>query len=168
MVWLKRMSQRVASDRRGLSMIGIAVAIVILTLVGAGGFLYFRYTQLKASQAQDTKIDVLPPGTTILLADFPVNISGPDSDYIYKVEIKGNIVYPDDTRRTDAVVKEIQQRKAQIEDLINELLARQRYSELTREGPAVYKQELLTRINSVLQNGEIRDLYITGIIVPMN
>ena len=97
-------------------------------------------------------------GKVIPLETFVVNLAGSKGRKVLKVnmelELKGN-----------EVVKEIDNRKAQIRDFIIIILSSKSYDEVsTKEGKDALRNEIKDNINSFLSKGKILNVYFTELI----
>lgn len=150
------------------SPMGMIVGITVLLLLCGGAYLGMRWyslTQPMRNAQAAGNVAKPPPGNTVPLEVFLVNLRDPE-DYIYKVDIKLNVLYPDDKKTEDQVVTELRERNAQIRDLINEILLRLSKSELDNDPDRIYRHEIKRKINQVLATGEINDVYIEDLIIP--
>jgi flagellar FliL protein len=97
-------------------------------------------------------------GKVIPLETFVVNLAGSKGRKVLKVnmelELKGT-----------EVVKEIDNRKAQIRDFIIIILSSKSYDEVsTKEGKDALRNEIKDNINSFLSKGKILNVYFTELI----
>lgn len=144
---------------------------MVILLAGAALLAYLQIgPRIGSSQGHEetTAETKTPPGTTVAPWDqsFLVNLADTDPVYVYKVDIKFNIRYPEEPDKESVVKEEIITRKAQISDIINDILMQQHYADIMSKGPDNYRYEILRRVNSVLTRGEIHDIYIEGLAIP--
>lgn len=147
----------------------------IILLAGVTMLAYLQYSQKHSEsteaghEAPHEDVTKTPPGTTVApkAEPFTVNLADADPAYVYRVDIKLNIRYPEDAQKEAAVAAEVELRKAQICDIINDILAQKHYAEIMSKGPDAYRFDVLRKVNSVLTRGEIHDIYaIDPIAIP--
>lgn len=97
-------------------------------------------------------------GKVIPLETFVVNLAGSKGRKVLKVNMELELKGVD-------VVKEIDNRKAQIRDFIIIILSSKSYDEVsTKEGKDALRNEIKDNINSFLSKGKILNVYFTELI----
>ena len=152
---------------------GLLIGLVVVNMLVVAFVGYMIWQGRKAEQAKPG-IDVVVEGETqtqteesaapdevgkvIPLETFVVNLAGSKGRKVLKVnmelELKGN-----------EVVKEIDNRKAQIRDFIIIILSSKSYDEVSsKEGKDALRNEIKDNINSFLSKGKILNVYFTELI----
>lgn len=134
----------------------IILAVLVLVL-GAGGYVGWSHF------AQSSKPSHTTPKITkeivYELDTFLVNLSDPGGRRYLKVNIKLRL----DNQK---VVKELNDRKDQLRDRILMLLSSKRFDDIaTLAGKMALKQEIMSRLNSILKEGRVEQVYFTEFLV---
>lgn len=150
----------------------IILAVVNMLVVGAVGFMLYKNrakedaqpkiehviqgeAQAQESEAHDAKNAI---GTVVPLETFIVNLAGSKGRKVAKVNMEIEVV-------GDKVLDEIENRKAQIRDIIIIILSSKTYEEVsTREGKENLRNEVKDTINSFLVQGKIAKVFFTEFI----
>ncbi|MFH2123567.1 MAG: flagellar basal body-associated FliL family protein [Pseudomonadota bacterium] len=166
--------------KKKLIIIGGA-ALLLLIILGATAFFLLKKSDpdKKAPETAETAVqvpDLNPPaaiGPMIEIKEFIVNIiSEVDRHYVkasLTIELVNNpTVINKDTKATgnDLAKEEATQRMAQIRDSILLLIGNKTYEELQDlQGKKQLKAELASKINSILRNGQVKEIYFTDFVV---
>lgn len=135
----------------------IILLIVTLAIVVAmaGYFGYFILYKNKQSKTSNNKATLTEK--TVQLDEFVVNLADEDIRYI---KVKINLAFTDKKLET-----EISEKTPQIRDIINTHLMTKKAEELNSKGMLKLKVELVNKINGLLVNGKITNIYLNDIII---
>jgi flagellar basal body-associated protein FliL len=97
---------------------------------------------------------------TYELGEFLAKLQTPEEPIYVKVE-KIALAYPEEYEFLPAELKE---RKYQIRDIVNDLLISSTPEIGTIEGKKAFKDKLLHQINSILRDGQIKEIYCELIV----
>lgn len=171
-------------EKKGGSKIKIILIAVIATLVvGAGG--YFGYTMFLKDKVQTTKagvktnqqvvaqqtqqqagatgqqVSLVQPvvsAKTFGLDEFLVNLADEDGKRYLKVKVF--LGY--DNKKLDT---ELEEKKPILRDAIISVLRTKKAADITPKGVESVKIEIIQRINSILEKGQLNNVYINDILV---
>lgn len=133
------------------------IVLVIILLLGAGGA--FGYLKFFA------KHDDTPPQKAVVqpvmqdMETFLVNLSDPGGKRYLKVTMKARLSGPQ-------VAAEFAERTPELRDIILTLLSSKELTDIAGpEDKAFLKQELISRLNRTLKQGQVQDIYFTDFLV---
>jgi flagellar protein FliL len=147
----------------------IVLAIVNMAVVAGVGFMLFQNKKKDAAepklehvikgehetQEHEKTEEKSVVGKVIPLETFIVNLAGSKGRRIAKVNIELEI-------SGDNLSIEIEQRKAQIRDMIIILLSGKTYDQVaTKEGKDQLREEIMKTVNAFLTKGKINQVYFT-------
>ncbi len=144
----------------------IAAAVVLLAAIGGGLFFFLKPAPVPEEEL-DPGINVPVPeivqsteiGPMIEIKEFIVNIISEDGRHYVKAALTLEI-------NKEEAVDEVNKRMPQIRDAILLLVGNKTYEELhDLQGKKQLKAELVSKINSFLQNGKVRAIYFTDFVV---
>ncbi|MBS4032709.1 MAG: flagellar basal body-associated FliL family protein [Clostridiales bacterium] len=137
----------------------VALVIAISTVVSA---LYLRDAggrQQEQEQQVSTPKDANPLYKMYGPQDFTVNLLDTDTRRYLKVTL--TLGYEE-----RALTKELEQRKAQVRDVIINVLRNQTVEDiLDAEGTNKLRRVMITELNTILSRGEIKDIYFTDFLI---
>jgi flagellar protein FliL len=154
------------------SLILFVLAIVNMVVVASVGFMIW---QGKKKDAAEPKLEHVIKGEhetqikegkeeksfyskTIPLETFIVNLAGSKGRRVAKVNIELGV-------EGDGIAVEIEQRKAQVRDIIIILLSGQTYDNVAnKEGKDQLKEQIKDTVNAFLTKGKIKEVYFTEFI----
>ncbi len=154
----------------------IILAVVNMVVVAAvGAFLYLgkkkeaarpTVDQVIAGEKATTDAENAAPksfvGKIIPMETFIINLAGSKGRRIAKVNMEFELK---DTSEESKVAGEIEQRKAQIRDVIIIILSSKTFDEVSsRDGKDDLRSEIRDRINSFLTTGKISNVFFTEFI----
>ncbi len=158
------------SSAGGVPLLVVIAAAVVALLAGAGGA-YFVFKpdavdiEAQAQEAEDPKL-VAAAATSVefkerlyALEPFVVNVTGDGySRYLkLKVALEAESI---------AVKEELDARLPQVRDALIVLLSSKRLSDITDfEGKALLKEDVLLRVNDLLEAGSVRSVMFTEFVV---
>ena len=147
----------------------IALAVINMAVVAGVGFMLF---QNRKKDAAEPKLDHVIKGEhethkteeaedksfvgkIIPLETFIVNLAGSKGRRVAKVNMELEI-------SGENLTTEIEQRKAQIRDMIIILLSGKTYDQVaTKEGKDQLREEIMKTVNAFLTKGKIKQVYFT-------
>ncbi|MFP4016771.1 MAG: flagellar basal body-associated protein FliL [Halanaerobiales bacterium] len=139
----------------------IIMMVVMIIITGIFSYLFMSFLapgnqgpQEVAAPAEETE----EIGPTYTLGEFVVNLSG-SRGYQY---IKANIVVEVDEK---AVIEELDRRNPQIRDLIISTLREQQIEDIEAPGASVIKNQIMNRVNGVLNSGNLINVWFTQLVV---
>lgn len=151
-------SEQAASGKKKGSKLPL-VLILLVVLVGVGGFV--GWTQLRggSSQAPEKASPATPP-PVVSIKPFVVNLQDPgDITRYLKLEFDLEL-------RPGSQVKEVETRMSEIRDAVIVLLGSKKSGDLaTVEGKDRLRDEIITRVNSRLQNATANRVFFKEFII---
>jgi flagellar FliL protein len=149
----------------------IALAVLNMAVVGGVGYMLWAGRKNEAAEpklehvirgeakAQAEEAGATPqPAAIVPLETFIVNLSGSKGRRIAKVSMELEM-------SGEGAAAEIDQRKAQIRDIIIILLSGKTYDEVAaREGKEKLRDEIRDTVNAFLNRGRIQNVYFTEFI----
>lgn len=144
----------------------IIIIVIALAVIGGGGAVTYIMMKgdgdkEKQTEEQQPKEEVQPDtlGPIVTLDSFIVNLAGAGGRNYLKVEIALEL-------SNEQLPVEIENKKPQVNDAILMILSTKTFENvITSEGKLLLKNELLTRLNSVLNTGVIKNVYFTSFVV---
>ncbi len=143
-------------------------AVVLVLLIGGSIGAWFILKEKPAPEAaKDSSRQVPVPGLTqqpeigpmVNIDEFIVNIISGDAAHYVKASLTFELT-------NDAVKSEAEQRMPQMRDAILLLISNKTYEELQDlQGKKQLKAELMSKINSFLQTGQVVSIYFTNFVV---
>lgn len=134
------------------------VLIVVLSLVLLGTVLFVAYETVLAPKSSGPKV---MSAAELAAAQYDLgktvtNLQG-DSLIQVSISLQGN---------NANLKKELDDRKAQVMDIINQILHTTSAQDIQKpDGYKVLKQRIVTELNKVLQQGKLTDAYLSDIVV---
>ncbi|MGQ9857082.1 MAG: flagellar basal body-associated FliL family protein [Thermodesulfobacteriota bacterium] len=138
----------------------LPVLVLLVAVLAAGGG-FFGWTQLKGSASQTPeKASPPPPPPVVSIKPFVVNLQDPgDIPRYLKLEFDVEL-------RPGSQVKELETRMSELRDAVIVLLGSKRSADLaTVEGKERLRDEIITRINSRLQNATANRVFFKEFII---
>lgn len=147
----------------------IIIGIVVFVLVVAGGVgaWFFLKKDSPPPEDQDPGLNVPVPalnkatdiGPMVNIDEFIVNIISGDSAHYVKASLTVELTNVE-------VQAEVEQRMPQMRDSVLLLISNKTYEELQDlQGKKQLKAEILSKINSFLQSGQVKSVYFTNFVV---
>ncbi len=143
----------------------LLIALLLLILLGGGGgaayfFLFAKKGDKKEEDAPKPTVSPEAVGVMYKLEpSFIVNLADPEMTMYARVSITLEVSAPE-------VVLEVQKREPILRDAIIEILSNKTSRELrSPEGREQLKLEIIKRINTILVQGGIRNVYFTEFVV---
>lgn len=142
----------------------IIIIFLSAILVGGGAFGgYMIFIKLKPqTTATDTAKKAALKQKTFALDEFLVNLKSDNSTRYLKTKIY--IGYPDN-KETKDFEAELTDKKPILRDAINTVLRTKKAEDFTEAGVEQLKEEIKNRINPLLEDGQIVNVYFSEILV---
>lgn len=140
----------------------IVTAIVIFALIS--GAVFVGYTVATKNSGKDnsdtSESNVVEKEATLDLKEFLVSLS----DEGKAKYVKANIFLGSD-EKNKKLQKELTSKVPQIRDCVNNFLRTKKSTDFTIEGEVILKEEIIVKVNELLKNGKITNVYFTDLIV---
>jgi len=146
----------------------VAVCLALLILIAGAMVVWFKFisgpgdgSQTEQAQLQDqsTSENGMSFGQTFPLEVFVVNLSDPGGKRYLKTKMELEFVDP-------VTRQELTGRLPQLRDCILMILSSKQLEDIQHvDGKIILRNELLMKINQLLKQGEIRNLFFTEFIV---
>jgi flagellar protein FliL len=145
----------------------IGAVVLVLLIGGSIGTWFFLKGKPAPETAKDPSQQVPVPGLTqqaqigpmVNIEEFIVNIISGDAAHYVKASLTFELT-------NEAVKTEAEQRMPQMRDAILLLISNKTYDELQDlQGKKQLKAELMSKINSFLQSGQVVSIYFTNFVV---
>ncbi|MDH5541871.1 MAG: flagellar basal body-associated FliL family protein [Nitrospinota bacterium] len=150
----------------------IVIIVLLLTLLGVGGFLIYSNFIKKDAAVQEgaggqskqaveaqEQYDPLKLGEMVAFEPFIVNLSGDEGKRFLKVTMQVELNNP-------KVAEELANRMPQVKDMVITVLSSKTVDEiLTVEGKFKLKEQILTRINSRIKTGVVKNVYFVEFVI---
>ncbi|HUU51260.1 MAG TPA: flagellar basal body-associated FliL family protein [Nitrospinota bacterium] len=142
----------------------VVLLMLFFLIAGSGGFFawykFFREpTQIKVTEKKETKKIEDTLGIIFPLETFIVNLSEDTGKRYLKTTLE--LELPDLGSK-----EEVEKRKAQIRDNLLVLLSSKSFSDInTIKGKYKLKDEIITRLNAILVNGKVKQVYFTEFVI---
>lgn len=159
------------SEKKGGKFKMILIVLLIIIAVGGGAFAgYYFFSKLNNNQAKTNTLPVQTTANTTNVAtsvvsartysvdEFLVNLADEDG----KRYLKTMVYLGYENKKLDA---ELATKKPIIRDTINSVLRSKKSTDFTSKGTEDMKKEILQRINPLLINGQLDNIYFYDIIV---
>lgn len=137
------------------------ILIVVLSLALLGTVLFFAYKLVLAPSSKGTSAPKAMSASDMVAAQYDLgkittNLQG-DSLIQVSISIQGD---------NANVKKEIEERKAQVKDIINTILHNTSSADISKaDGYPILKQRIVTELNKVMQEGKVTDAFLSDIVV---
>lgn len=142
--------------KKGKNLILIIVIAVAVLAGGIGAFFFFTKSSNKAQKTEETKA---AEGVTFALEPFVVNLSDPTGTRFLKVSLQLELAGP-------AVMEKAKTKTPQIRDAIITLLTSKTSDALiSPEGKLQLKDEINIRINQILGENSVKNVYLTDFVM---
>jgi flagellar FliL protein len=126
-------------------------------LLAGGGF--FAWTKYFRPAPQEQSSPAQEQAITYEMGSFLVNLSDPGGKRYLKVAMQFVVSHP-------RVGQEIALRNVEVRDMILMLLSSKEYDEIgNATGKLTLKRDLMARINKLLRDGQIKEIYFTEFLV---
>jgi len=140
-----------------LPLIKMAILAVLLALLGGGGYLgYAKFLKPPPAESQQPELE---RSVAQEMGSFLVNLSDPGGKRYLKISIQLEL-------NNQLVSQELSKRNVEVRDAVLMILSSKEYNDIgNATGKMVLKRELLTRLNKMLRDGQVKDIYFTEFLV---
>jgi len=138
---------------------GLAL-VIIITIAAISWVLLPRFLKTSTeAKASKTDTNISTSVSTYALDDFIVNLFHPSEDRFLRIKIELGLEGQD-------TQKEIEKKLPKIRDSLLMLLSSKSVEEIsTLQGKLILKNEIINRINSILNTGHVSEVYFTEFII---
>jgi flagellar FliL protein len=141
----------------------LALLLLLILLIGGGAGAYFFLFAKKSEEKEEApKPTVSPEAVGVMYKlepAFIVNLADPELTMYARVSLTLEVSSPE-------VIMEVQKREPIIRDAIIEILSNKTSRELrSPEGREQLKLEIIKRVNTILVQGGVRNVYFTEFVV---
>ena len=152
------MAEEKAEEKKGGRKILFLIPILLLVLAVAGGGVYF-FLLNKSKKEGEEKISPSHVGVMVDLGVFTVNLADKGTDAYARVAITLEL-------SNEKVKQEVDKRMPIIKDAIIDVIS-SKTSDFVRtpEGREALRLELIKRLNIILMEGGVRNIYFTEFVV---
>ncbi|WP_448587605.1 flagellar basal body-associated FliL family protein [Thermocrinis sp.] len=152
------MAEERAEEKKGSKKLLFILPIFVLLLAGVGGGVYF-FLLKKSDKEEEDKPSLSQIGVMVDLGVFTVNLADKDTDAYARVAI--TLELPNEKVR-----QEVDKRLPIIKDAIIDVVS-SKTSDFVRtpEGKESLRLELIKRLNIILVEGGVRNIYFTEFVV---
>lgn len=145
------------AEKKKSPLIKIIILVVILVLLGGGG--YVGYVKFLKAPPPEAKEAVVEQSVTLEMGNFLVNLADLGGKRYLKVAMQFEAT-------GQKLNEEVNKRNVEIRDMIIMLLSSKEYSEIgSASGKLSLKRELVTRMNKMLRDGQVKEVYFTDFLV---
>ncbi|WP_346913551.1 flagellar basal body-associated FliL family protein [Clostridium sp.] len=140
----------------------IVTAIVIFALISGAVFVGYTVATKQAGKnnSDTSESNVVEKEATLDLKEFLVSLSDEGKSKYVKVSI-----FLGSDEKNKKLQKELTAKVPQIRDCVNKFLRTKKSTDFTIEGEALLKEEIIVKVNELLKNGKITNVYFTDLIV---
>jgi flagellar protein FliL len=148
------------------------LAVINMIAIGGVGFMLYKGKQKEAAQpkiedviqgehaaqGEEAHEDKLGKPLVVPLETFIVNLAGSKGRRVFKADLELEVSKKD-------VVDEIEQRRAQVRDIIIVILSGRTYDQVsTKEGKNQLREEIKDTVNAFLAKGKISNVFFTNLL----
>ncbi|GAA0121391.1 flagellar basal body-associated FliL family protein [Clostridium faecium] len=150
-------------NKKGSAFKIVLIVLLVLILIGGAAFAgFFIATKNSPKNAENTVItesNVLKDEVFFELDELLVNLADEGKPRYLKIKIA--LSY----QNNENLVKELENKKPKIRDIIANTLRTKKTTDLSPEGIDPLKKELNEKVNQILSQGRIVDVYFSEILV---
>jgi flagellar protein FliL len=151
----------VTRPKKSSNLLRIIIAVFLgLILVGGAGFGGYYFASKGTPRLQPAHTTESLKEAYFLAGEFLLNLADTNTRKIIKTKI--SVGYDSEN---DKLTEELEAKKDVLEDAIINVIRGKRSTEFQGTGDQAVKKELLTRINSVLQEGKATNVYYKDLII---
>ena len=144
-------------EKKKSSLVKIIIMVVVVAALAGGGF--FAYLKFFKKPQNEAKKPVVEQTVIQEMGTYLVNLADPGGKRYLKITMQFEL--------TNAKVsQELARRTVEIRDKIIMLLSSKEYEEIGNPtGKMTLKKELISQLNRVLQDGQVKEIYFTEFLV---
>ncbi|MFW6386421.1 MAG: flagellar basal body-associated FliL family protein [Bacillota bacterium] len=132
------------------------VILPLIVIILAAGTSYAIFTYLGPGGPEEEPED--ESGPSYSLGDFVVNLKGTGGYKYLQTSIVVRV-------SNEQVVEELDERSPQVRDTIIDILSEQDISEIEDDGNDIVKNQIQTRLKSIINSGEVTDVWFTQFVI---
>jgi flagellar FliL protein len=147
----------------------VVIAVAVLFVGAVGGGFYMMWSKLADLDAlvrpQEEEVEEAPEdglatiGAMFPLETFIVNLAGEKGKRYLRVKMQIEL-------KDGEPIEIMEQRLVQVRDVIQMVLSTKRFEEIrSMDGKTLLRQEIMTRLNDLLKNEAINNIYFTEFVV---
>lgn len=145
-------------EKKGSPVIKIAILGLIVILLGAGGYVGWIKFFKKSGPAASSQVEP-EKQITFDWDPFLVNLADAGGKRYLKVTMKLDL-------SGTKLEKELNEKSYEMRDAVIMILSSKEYDDIASgSGKARLKQELMAKLNKILKDGQIKEIYFTDFIV---
>lgn len=145
--------------KKNILLIGVIILFIFLILLLIGGAVAFFYLGFPGGAAGSSDDVVQDPEHQFTVENFIVNLA--DSEQ--RRFLKASMVF---TYHEEDLQEELEGRKAQLRDMIIDILRNKKVAEIEEAGSTErIRSKIVSEVNEMLSEGEIEEVYFTEFIV---
>jgi flagellar protein FliL len=144
-------------EKKKSSLVKIIIMVVAVAALAGGGF--FAYLKFFEKPQNEPKKPVVEQAVIQEMGTYLVNLADPGGKRYLKITMQFEL--------TNAKVsQELARRTVEIRDKIIMLLSSKEYEEIGNPtGKMTLKKELISQLNRILQDGQVKEIYFTEFLV---
>jgi flagellar FliL protein len=144
-------------EKKKSSLLKLIILVVLLAALGGGGF--FAYLKFFKGAGHEEKLPEVEQNVSQEMGTFLVNLADPGGKRYLKVTMQFEL--------TGAKVgAELAKRNIEVRDMIIMLLSSKEYEEIgSASGKMTLKKELITRLNKMMHDGQVKEIYFTEFLI---
>lgn len=148
--------------KKGSPLIKILILVVILATLGGGGFFaYGKFFKKAPAEGDESHTAAATPEKQVICdwETMLVNLADPGGKRYLKLGMKIEL-------NNERVMEELKNRSFQIKDAMLMVLSSKEFDDIaTPSGKQALKQELMARMNKLVKQGQVKDIFFTDFIV---
>ncbi len=142
----------------------IVGTVLVFSLISGAVFLgYYFATKNKQAPASGDNVQIVKEvktEATLALEEFLVNLA--DEDKARYMQVVIHLAYDGENKNMPT---ELEGKVPAIKDTINNILRTKKAADITPQGEAAIKEEIIDRVNDLLNGGKISNVYFSKLIV---
>jgi flagellar protein FliL len=145
------------TKRKKLPLIKIGILVVLFAILGGGG--YLGYAKFIKPPPVESKPPEVEQNISHEMGTFLVNLSDPGGKRYLKISIQLEL-------NNQASSQELNKRNVEVRDAVLMILSSKEYNDIgNATGKMVLKRELIARLNKMLRDGQVKEIYFTEFLV---
>jgi flagellar FliL protein len=149
--------QESSQQEQKSSPLKLIILVVLVLLLGGGGF--FGYMKFFRAPSAPSATAHVEESVIQEMGNFLVNLADPGGKRYLKINIQMELT-------GNKALQEITRRNFEVRDSILMLLSSKEFDEVgTPIGKMNLKKELLSRLNKLLRDGQVKEIYFTEFLV---
>lgn len=156
------MSEVVKTKSSGNFIKILIFVVLMLILIGGAAFGGFYFASKSSPKAATTEVKTVEHVEEAFYdaGEFLVNLSDTDSKRYLKIKLV--VAYAKTNKK---MPKELEEKAAIVKDSVISVMRTKKAADMTSKGAEDLKEEIVTKINSVLDNGKLTHVYYNDFLV---